>query len=233
MENWIPNRNVQKCLHVARALMALFSHRANDNVSDDVIAALSLVVGDSVNVAQILPPEQFHSVDDVERIANDLELAAGRGPGGTHDEMYGIFYELALNAVQHSQSAAGCYAILEHSMDADGGVTHILGVADCGIGILASLRQNPAFADVQNDADAIALATELHITGTGDQHRGLGLDYVMNVVKDWGGDFCILSGEGYLNVKDGTETTGGNLNSRERISGTVVVVTLRVPATMR
>ena len=118
-------------------------------------------------------------------------------------------------------------------MDADGGVTHVLGVADCGIGILASLQQNPAFADVQNDADAIALATELHITGTGDQHRGLGLDYVMNVVKDWGGDFCILSGGGYLNVKDGIETTGGNLNSRERISGTVVVVTLRVPATMR
>ena len=79
----------------------------------------------------------------------------------------------------------------------------------------------------------LRLSTELHITGTGDQHRGLGLDYVMNVVKDWGGDFCILSGEGYLNVKDGTETTGGNLNSRERISGTVVVVTLRVPATMR
>lgn len=233
MENCIPNQNVQRYLRVARALMALFAHHANDNVSGEVIAAISSVGGDSVAVAQILPPERFHSVDDVERIANDLELAAGRGPGGTHDEMYGIFYELALNAVQHSQSAAGCYAILEHSTDADGGVTHVLGVADCGIGILASLQQNPAFADVQNDADAIALATELHITGTGDQHRGLGLDYVINVVKDWGGDFCILSGEGYLNVKDGTETTGGNLNSRERISGTVVVVTLRVPATMR
>ena len=233
MDDFISDESVQQCLRVARALMELFSHRANDNVTDDVIAALSLVAGDSVNVAQILPPEQFHSVDDVERIANDLELAAGRGPGGTHDEMYGIFYELALNAVQHSQSAAGCYAILEHSTDADGGVTHVLGVADCGIGILASLQQNPAFADVQNDADAIALATELHITGTGDQHRGLGLDYVMNVVKDWGGDFCILSGGGYLNVKDGTDMTGGNLNSRERISGTVVVVTLRVPATMR
>ena len=233
MENGIPNRDVQQCLRVAHALMALFSHRGNGNASDDVIAALSSVAGDSVNVAQILPPEQFHSVDDVERIANDLELAAGHGPGGTHDEMYGVFYELALNAVQHSQSAVGCYAILEHSTDADGGVTHILGVADCGIGILASLQQNPAFADVQNDADAIALSTELHITGTGDRHRGLGLDYVMNVVKDWGGDLCVISGEGYLNVKDGTETTGGNLNSEERISGTVVVVTLRIPATMR
>ena len=83
MENWVPNRNVQQCLRIARALMALFSHRANDNVSDEVIAALSLVAGDSVNVAQILPPEQFHSVDDVERIANDLELAV-RARAGWH-----------------------------------------------------------------------------------------------------------------------------------------------------
>ena len=180
-------------------------------------------------VIQVLPATIFHSEDDVERIANDLELTPRIGPSNVQSEASGIFYELALNAVQHSQSALGEYAILQCAVGSDGGIIYLVGVADCGIGIPESLRQNPEFAGVQNDHDAIALATGLHITGTGDSERGVGLDYVVSTVKGYGGDFIIVSGQAYWNLKKGTEIESGLLSSTDRLSGTVAAVALSVP----
>lgn len=182
-------------------------------------------------VAQVLPATLFHSEGDVERIANDLEIAPSVGPSNVQSEASGIFYELALNAVQHSQSALGEYAILQYAVGSDGETVYAIGVADCGIGIPASLRQNPDFSGVQSDSDAIALATGLHITGTGDSQRGLGLDHVVETVKIYRGDFTIISGQAYWNLKKGTEIESGLLSSTDRLSGTVAVVALSVPPT--
>lgn len=81
--------------------------------------------------AGIPPITRFESVDDVERIANNLELASGAGLTGTLIEMVGVFYELALNAVEHSQWAAGYYVIRACSSIV-GGVEHTVGIADYG-----------------------------------------------------------------------------------------------------
>ncbi len=81
-----------------------------------------------------------------------------------------------------------------------------------------------------NDADAIALATELHVTGTGEAHRGIGLDHVMGVVKNLGGNLTIISAGGSLEVKTGGGIIKGNLAESDRIAGTVAVVTISVPA---
>ena len=179
--------------------------------------------------AGIPPITRFQSVDDVEQIANNLGLASGRGLTGALVEMVGVFYELALNAVEHSQWAAGYYVIRAGS-NVVGGVKHTVGVADCGIGIPASLRQNAALADVLNDADAIALATELHVTGTGEAHRGIGLDHVMGVVKNLGGNLTIISAGGSLEVETGGRIIKGNLEGPDQVAGTVAVVTISVPA---
>lgn len=223
----IPKRTLH--LDMARRLMRLVALRSSGDDLSELSGDPGLPGGEFGTVVQVLPLTRFGSVADVERIADDLELAVGHRPAGTHEEMYGVFYELALNAVQHSQSAMGRYVILERGADTRDGVAHVLGVADLGIGIPASLRRNPHFSHVQNDADAIALATELHITGTGEAHRGIGLDHVINVVKDWRGDCSIISGSGYLNIRNGIEVEKGNLNSADRISGTVAVVTLTAP----
>ena len=177
----------------------------------------------------IPPITRFESVDDVERIANNLELASGTGLTATLVEMVGVFYELALNAVEHSQWAAGYY-VTRAGSSTDGGVEHTVGIADCGIGIPASLRRNPAFADVLNDANAIALATELHVTGTGEVHRGIGLDHVMGVVKSLGGNLTIVSAGGSLEVETGGGIIKGSLEGSDRVAGTIAVVTISVPA---
>ena len=104
--------------------------------------------------AGIPPIIRFQSVDDVERIADDIEAASSGGLTATRAEMVGVFYELALNAVEHSEWAAGYYVIREGSDSTVAGIGHTVGIADCGIGIPASLRRNLDFADVLNDADA-------------------------------------------------------------------------------
>ncbi|MXZ91246.1 MAG: hypothetical protein F4Z05_07190 [Chloroflexi bacterium] len=179
--------------------------------------------------AGIPPITRFQSVDDVEQIANNLELASGLGLTGPLVEMVGVFYELALNAVEHSQWAGGYY-VTRADNNIVGSVEHTVGIADCGIGIPASLRRNSAFADVLNDPDAIALATDLHVTGTGEAHRGIGLDHVMNVVKSLSGSLTIISAGGSLNVEPGGAIMKGNLEGSERLAGTVAVVTISVPA---
>ena len=193
--------------------------------------AVDLGAGLADNFDAGIPPiTRFQSVDDVERITNNLELASGSGMTAALVEMAGVFYELALNAVEHSQWAAGYYVTRDGIGDVTDNVEHTVGIADCGIGIPASLRRNPDFADVLNDADAIALATELHITGTGEAHRGIGLDHVMGVVKSFGGNLTIVSAGGSFEIATGTEIVKRNLHDQERLAGTVVVVTISVPA---
>ena len=180
--------------------------------------------------AGIPPIIRFQSVDDVERIADDIEAASGGGLTATLAEMVGVFYELALNAVEHSEWAAGYYVIREGSDSTVAGIGHTVGIADCGIGIPASLRRNLDFANVLNDADAIALATELHITGTGQPHRGIGLDHVMSVVKSFAGSLTIVSAAGSIAVSAGADMITHSLDESNRLPGTVAVVTISVPA---
>ena len=179
-------------------------------------------------VTQILPITRFDSVDDVESLANVIELTKPIGPANVWNEMSGIFYELALNGVQHSQSAAGCYVVLEYATVAPSTNVYAVGVADCGIGIPASLRQNPDFAHIMDDAEAIAHATELNVTGTGEPTRGLGLDHVMQVVKNLRGNFVLISGTGCLNIVNGLTVNNENVSLTDRLPGTVAVVTFSV-----
>ena len=178
--------------------------------------------------AGIPPVTRFHSVGDVEQIANNLELASGPGLTGTLVEMVGVFYELALNAVEHSQWAAGYYVVRADSRIV-GEVEHTVGVADCGIGIPNSLRRNHVYAGLVNDADAIARATELHVTGTGDAHRGIGLDHVTGVVRSLGGSLTIISAGGSLEVATDGDMIKRSLVGSEWLAGTVAVVTISVP----
>ena len=193
--------------------------------------AVDLGAGLADNFDAGIPPiTRFQSVDDVERIANNLELASGSGMTATLVEMAGVFYELALNAVEHSQWAAGYYVTRDGIGDVTDNVEHTVGIADCGIGIPESLRENPDFADVLNDADAIARATELHVTGTGEPYRGIGLDHVVNVVKRFGGNLTIVSAGGSLEMESEAAMVKCDLHGPERLAGTVAVVTLSIPA---
>ena len=218
-----PNRTLH--LIVARKLSQMVSSRAGDSLLCEISDASNMIDGARGVVTRILPITRFDSIDDVESLANGIELTHPIGPANVWNEMPGIFYELALNGVQHSQSAAGCYVVLEYATFAPSVVVYAVGVADCGIGIPASLRKNPDFAHIMDDAETIARATELNVTGTGDSARGVGLNHVMQMVKNLCGNFVLISGAGYLNIVNGLMVTKENVSSTDRLLGTVAVVT--------
>ncbi len=215
-------------LIVAHKLCQLVSSLSSHSLPRDISDTSSLINDELGDVTAVLPITRFDSIDDIERLANDIELTRAVGPSNVWNEMPGIFYELALNAVQHSQSAAGCYVVLEYAAIAPSGIIYVVGVADNGIGIPASLRKNPDLAHIRSDAEAIAHATELNVTGTGEPERGLGLDHIMQVVKTFRGNFVLISGMGYLNIVNGLVINKENVNPTDCLPGTVAIVTLSV-----
>ena len=227
MDNLLNSSSRGLHLIVAHKLSQLVSSLATDSLPSDTICS-SGVTWDALVVTQELPITRFDSTDDIERLANIIKISRVTGPSNVWSEMPGIFYELALNAVQHSMSAAGCYAILAYATVAPTGIVYAVGVADGGIGIPASLRRNLGLLHKPSDAESIAYATELHVTGTGEQERGVGLDHIMQVVKRNGGNFILISAMGYVNIVNGLMVNKEDVSSTDSLPSTVTVVTLSV-----
>ena len=71
---------------MANRLSRLVWLQASDSALDEFRSDAS-ALGDGSNVAtQILPITRFGSIDDVERLANDVELMPAVGPANVRDE---------------------------------------------------------------------------------------------------------------------------------------------------
>ena len=117
---------------------------------------------------------------------------------------YEIFSELAMNILYHAESKGG-YVLAQRYNYSSGPVIDIA-VADCGIGIRASLAKNPDIAPLNSDPDAISLALEEGVTSLNQSNRGYGLSHVtdrVNTAKDR--IMVIRSGHGIMTLQgDGT-----------------------------
>lgn len=182
--------------------------------------------------ALILPASTFRTEGEAnslwETVAENL-MQHNVGPANVWPIVDSIFEELALNAAQHSASQAGCCATVE-CLTAEDEILYIIGVVDLGIGILTSLRNNPAYQHINNEYDAIYRALELDVTGTLEQ-RGAGLHHVTKSVKDSAGDLAILSRDGYLIIRNGNGPFRGDFTAQNWSShpGTLVLAAIPVP----
>ncbi len=149
----------------------------------------------------VLPLTRFASERDVEKLANDaLEalLNANLGSANMRPLVSEIFAELAMNAVQHSQSPIGALGLIQF-YDFEVGPRFVCAVADGGIGIRKSLESNPGLRDrVAYDWDAIELALQERVSGTGIATRGIGLYGVAEDMRRPGRLLIIHSGQGML-----------------------------------
>jgi hypothetical protein len=150
----------------------------------------------------ILPLTCFTSESDVERLAGDaLEKMQKSGLGSVNLRPFvsEVFAELALNAVQHSESPIDSYGFVQFYEWAQ--PQFVCVVADGGIGIRKSLERNPALRDkVPYDWVAIELATRERVSGTGDPTRGIGLYGVAEDMRKPGHQLIIHSGLGMLRI---------------------------------
>lgn len=133
--------------------------------------------------------------------------------------------ELAANVAQHAR--AGGTGFVSVGLE---GTELTLWVSDCGIGIEASLRENPEFsARIAGAAEAIVLAVERGVTREpGRGNMGIGLRFVSEFAPTAGGEIAIVSGDAFWRRKAGP--SGAAPAFVERVApwrGTIVA--LRIP----
>lgn len=101
--------------------------------------------------------------------------------------------EIAENVVHHAASAVGGFGA------AQGWVKNQefeIAIVDLGMGIRASLRQNPAYADIADDAEAIVKAMEPRVSASPQRNAGIGLFITKLLLAANGGLVLVRSGHG-------------------------------------
>lgn len=108
--------------------------------------------------------------------------AALRGAGVDQhysDALAGAVAEMASNAAEHADSPVPPLASFEVTSR-----TWSFGVTDVGRGALASIRENPAYADLEGEVEALELILQEGVSRTGKPGRGLGFTTVFKALVD-------------------------------------------------
>lgn len=84
--------------------------------------------------------------------------------------------ELCDNAVDHGRNPLGAYVAARRVVEPRRQVS--IAIGDLGVGIPEHIRQR--YPEWSDDSYAIAHATQPHITGTGERHRGIGFSEVFD-----------------------------------------------------
>jgi len=113
-------------------------------------------------------------------------------------DMKAQLIEMMTNAFDHSASEIGCYVCAQWYPQ-----TQNLRVsfADCGIGILTSLRTKKRFSYLRTDIDAIRESVKPGVTTRKARLGGFGLDYLKTYAKGSQGTLAILSGQAKVNFR--------------------------------
>ncbi len=106
-----------------------------------------------------------------------------------------VFSELCNNILDHNSADCGGLAAMQ-IYNPPGGRFMQFVVADRGAGIAATLRRNPKYAHIQNDADGIVASLDLGASEHQETTRGNGLYHLVELSFNHGGTIHIRSGMG-------------------------------------
>lgn len=158
----------------------------------------------------VLPLTRFDNesqADDLTNKAHELLSESGLVSANLYPQVSETFGELAMNAVQHSESPIGAYGLIQF-FESEKGRRFVCCVADGGIGIRRSLEKNPAHRDrIPYDWVAVELATRERVSGTLDHRRGIGLFGVAEEMRKPGRQLIVHSGTGSLQISEEMEST--------------------------
>jgi hypothetical protein len=190
------------CVHLASLHFFDLLKEAGVEVDDRCIYAKS-------DPKVVLPITRFATTGDADVVTNktfDRLHESNLGAVNLTRVVTELFSELALNAVQHSESPIGAFGTVQFQ-ESERGQRFACTVADGGIGVRAGLLKNPALrARVSYDWDALELAVRERVSGTGDPHRGIGLYGVSEDVRQPDNSLLLHSGLGSLEVTEDVES---------------------------
>ena len=197
----------------ARILEALGDRRISGSGARDIAGVFPLALnGDDADPA---PWEQWLSH------AENAAVRCGIAPG-LAARLIGALGELQENAHQHSadfESGLVAYAAPRGSFE--------FVVADAGQGVLASLRQNPTFAHLDDSGEALRIAASDGASRHGDQDgRGYGIGQLFRALAHDAGDLRFRSGTHVLRLwGDAPSLTGQfEITKKARTCGLIVSV---------
>ena len=139
-----------------------------------------------------------------------------------------VLSEVCANAAEHGASSVGAYAAVQayhHIVSGPRrrGEEVLIAIADGGVGVRETLSRNPKYAEhTTTDNDALRLALEMGVSGTGEIGRGGGLALVARIAADSGGSLSLRSGTGRVTVYEDRKSS----RNVPRFPGTFVRVSL-------
>ena len=169
----------------------------------------------------------FHSMKEAQQLADTLEenlRDRELGAPNLRPELVEMFSEIVNNAAEHGMTREGTHTHVRLMPHRRGHAFDVV-VADSGPGIRATLSGNPALPLPETDADAIGLAVQELVSGTGVPTRGIGLWMVLTGMRKPGRKLWVHSDSGLLTMYG---AAGPELRETEHRQGTMVRLT--VPA---
>jgi len=145
---------------------------------------------------QHIPIQQFHSHHDQVRLVYSFMDIILKTTTLSRDVLDGLEWslnEVMDNVANHAKSSTGGFASLT-SLKNSVSFT----VADCGMGVLASLKEG--YPNLANDTEALGQAIKAGVTRNKQVGQGNGLAGTLSIATNSGGSFSISSGHGRLNV---------------------------------
>ena len=169
----------------------------------------------------------FSTFREAQSLADTLEenlRSIGLGSPNVRAELVETFSEIVNNAAEHGMTPEGAHAHVRH-MPHRRGTTFDVAVADEGPGIRATLANNPGLDVPGSDAEAILLATQELVSGTGEPTRGIGLWMTVPQMRRPGRKIMMHWGAGLLVMR-----RDGEPELRETYPRHGVLVRLTIPA---
>ena len=123
--------------------------------------------------------------------------------------------EIVDNIFHHSKSPVNGF-VCAQTYKGEGEVE--IAVADCGVGIKESLKGNPIYKGIRDNAEAIEIALGKMTTGKPGTNSGQGLFVCQRYVKENSGQMDVISGNAQYTLRG----TGGNVKSHPFWQGTIV-----------
>jgi anti-sigma regulatory factor (Ser/Thr protein kinase) len=164
---------------------------------------------------------RFVTQSDCVETSNELASAVAESCAMTATSLRALkscIAELAENVVFHAEAADGGYAAAQTWRRRE---RLEVGIVDLGRGIRRSLIENPRYANLDNDVDAINTAMQLGVTATPERNTGQGLFSTARLLEFNGGHVLVRSGCGC--VYDGSRQENGEASF---FPGTLVALTI-------
>ena len=177
------------------------------------------------DIRYALESTAFHGMEEAQELADILEENLhdrNMGAANVRPELVEIFSELVNNAAEHGMTETGANVHVRFMPHRRGHAFDAV-VADQGPGIRATLAGNPALPRPETDAEAIGLAIQELVSGTGVPTRGIGLWITLTQMRKPGRKLVIHSGNGLLVMYGDAEP---ELLETEHRQGTMVRLTI-------